>query len=847
LKKIVVAVYDKALEYVDHANAQQSLSRLWRHQHSIAPFSTSSLWQNEESFYHYYKHRLKPLISSDTFFLRSSYIISSGLYNDREIISFYARSASGRAFSFFGAAEGEANSNNHLGAEGSASFNSIRSDFKSLLAWYPNLTSNSKGEVEIPIKFADNLTEWRVAVWAIDEQSRFGHTQTEITVSQDIISRPVLPRYLTTNDRARVSSITHNYTNKEQPTQTSFNPLTNHLTTTDSLSRSVVLNPKNGESIQHWNVIATKSGKTQLQFPSSIEDFTDTPQKDLTILPYGVQRQDSVSFDLNALNSKSFKTDTLALPELVAEEQSKLSIRYSPSVQASLSESIPYLFDFEHGCAEQTVNRFVPAALCHQLLQSTPKKSVKLTNFLLDNITIETPQVIETKDIALKLKSSIFKLRNLQTNEGGWSWFGQLNTNDNITNIVLYGLIRVKESDFEDHCDNKSTKLLNQCIDDGVNYLEASVNKFLKRPLTVERLEDSYSLVLLNLTKAKLLSNKNIDWKDYKQENQLFDFIYEHRSALPLKSLSQLAIVAKLRGNDHASKQLFEDVRSMRTEISIENNLAHAWALKAYLTYQPDHVDCLKIAKQLLNNRTNGSHWSHTIDTSACVDALASYATIQKEKLTDKDIDIILNKKKIATLSGAAVKQLNTPLTIQIGYQNITRDTLSIVFNSKQNLSGFGSATLSYLWQPKKFTPKESPLKVKREYFLVKKNNQKQPLKSGDKVKVGDTLSVKITVINPEKNKYLHIKVPKPAGLVHVDKISGYIGNNFQYYRDPQLTHSNLYTSNTFKKNHSAALYTLKAETVGVFTALPAEITAMYKPEINNHTESFILEIVPNE
>jgi len=99
---LVVAVYDKALEYVDHANAQQSLSRLWRHQHSIAPFSTSSLWQNEESFYHYYKHRLKPLISSNTFFLRSSYIISSGLYNDREIISFYARSASGRAFSFFG-------------------------------------------------------------------------------------------------------------------------------------------------------------------------------------------------------------------------------------------------------------------------------------------------------------------------------------------------------------------------------------------------------------------------------------------------------------------------------------------------------------------------------------------------------------------------------------------------------------------------------------------------------------------------------------------------------------------------------------------------------------------------
>jgi len=102
-------------------------------------------------------------------------------------------------------------------------------------------------------------------------------------------------------------------------------------------------------------------------------------------------------------------------------------------------------------------------------------------------------------------------------------------------------------------------------------------------------------------------------------------------------------------------------------------------------------------------------------------------------------------------------------------------------------------------------------------------------------------------VNNPNKDRYLHIKVPKPAGFVSLQKISHYITDeNAAFYRDPRQNHSNLYADFLPKANHSTS-YKLRAETSGTFTALPAEISAMYDPEICNNTDKFIIQVTPKK
>jgi len=49
-------------------------------------------------------------------------------------------------------------------------------------------------------------------------------------------------------------------------------------------------------------------------------------------------------------------------------DQSKLQIRWSPSIAAAMVDALPYLIDYPYGCTEQTVNRFVPAVITRKVL-----------------------------------------------------------------------------------------------------------------------------------------------------------------------------------------------------------------------------------------------------------------------------------------------------------------------------------------------------------------------------------------------------------------------------------------------------------------------------------------------
>ena len=850
---VIVAIYDKALEYVDHAKAQQSLSTLWDHTHFIRPFSESSLWQNEISHNKNDNHIFSALVNKYSLSTRRGELISQRSFDDSYYDLHGQPDRAGGGATFFSMGYGGSDPFSDSGSDHDSTLvittpeeafkNNIRADFRSLLAWHPNLTTNANGEVAIPIQFADNLTEWRVLVWAIDEKSRYGHNQSEILVSQDLVSRPVLPRYLTERDTARISSIVHNYTDKPQDLTTSFKLIGDQLTTKDKLDITTQLKANNGESLQHWNVLAAQSGITKLQFPASIATFTDTPEKELEILPYGMLQHESTSFDLSSLKTKSYTSQRLNIPKLIDPLHNEINITYSPSIQAALQQSIPYLFNYEHGCAEQTTNRFVSAALCHQLLNRTPASQMKLTSFLADGVSITSPPALKASDITQRLKQSVNKLSSMQ-GYNAFSWFPGGEDNEEITNIVAYGLVRVMESGFIKNCDPQTKRKLIKITSNALNYLGKHIEGLNKGTLTNNDIESYHPFMLLTLTKARLLDEKLTRRSKTEHEEALFDFLFLNRSELSLKSLSQLALVAKYRELNTQWEILLSDVKTLHQEATAPSNEALAWVLKVHLAHDSSSNICLKLGKLILKNRDNGIYWKSTIDTAACIDALAALASSQKDNLSTEDITISLNGNKLATLSGAVMSQNPTSITLTAENSLINGNQQSVSFQSRKNLSGFGTAKISYFWQADKFTPKEKPLKIKRAYFLNQEKGKNKRLKSGDKIKVGDIINVQLTIINPDDAEYLHIKDPKPAGLVTIQKIGKHIGKHSEYYREPRLTYSNLYTDYTYEDGHIAS-YQLRAETVGTFTALPAEISAMYEPEKNNHTDSFVIEVIP--
>src|SRR5262249_58094624 len=49
--------------------------------------------------------------------------------------------------------------------------------------------------------------------------------------------------------------------------------------------------------------------------------------------------------------------------------ETRLEVRYSPTLAGALVDALPYLVDYPYGCTEQTLNRFLPTIITQHILQ----------------------------------------------------------------------------------------------------------------------------------------------------------------------------------------------------------------------------------------------------------------------------------------------------------------------------------------------------------------------------------------------------------------------------------------------------------------------------------------------
>jgi hypothetical protein len=149
----------------------------------------------------------------------------------------------------------------------------------------------------------------------------------------------------------------------------------------------------------------------------------------------------------------------------------QFTLEYTSNPSWIAIQSLPYLMEYEHECAEQTFARFYANALASEIIGSNPKiaslfetwrKNEKLNSKLEENeelksiILAETPWLNDAqnedekkKNLALlfdleKMKTSqettFDKLKQKQKLSGGFAWFDGSNENEYITRHILAGL-----------------------------------------------------------------------------------------------------------------------------------------------------------------------------------------------------------------------------------------------------------------------------------------------------------------------------------------------------------------------------------------------------------------------
>jgi hypothetical protein len=686
----------------------------------------------------------------------------------------------------------------------------VRSDFRSTAFWKPDVITDANGTATVKVQFPEALTTWRATARAATMGSAFGMASSTARTNLPLLVRLQAPRFFVAGDRVTVSAVINN--NTDQPMTVTPELYAEGVSGGEASAPLVV--PPHGDARADWVVVADKAGPAKLRVTARGAQLGDSMEKTFVVYEHGIDK-------LVARSGKMRGDETLVRLELPAQRRATdLVVRVQPSLAAALLDALPYLLEFPYGCTEQTMSRFLPAAV---LAKTTGKKPANLDAVI---------------------NAGLQRLYATQHGSGAWGWFEEGPDDEWMTAYVVWGLSIARDAGVK--------------VDHGVLN---RAGEWLSRRLVSNRgryNELAWMLHALSAWRGKFPAEI---------ERRAFDDVWENRERLTAYGRALFALTAHRYGEVERARVL---VRNLEDGVQLERGddaaetmaTAHwgasgfwwrwyegpiettAFALQALVTIDPQHRLVEPAMNWLVKNR-RGAQWTNTRDTAIAILALNDYIARTDELQGDAAYELTVNGRVIATQSGDGRFSIDPA---------ILRDTTQEI--RIRRTSGTGPL---YFATEARFVSLEEPvtkagneLFVKRDYFrldprptlLKGVRYEPIPLRDGASIASGERIEVVLTIDVKNDYEYLVFEDLKPGGFEAVALQSGgtlhatsaKTGRTawvYQELRDRKVAHF----VDKLPQGVWEIRYTLRAETPGTFHALPLLGWAMYVPDIRGNSD----------
>jgi alpha-2-macroglobulin len=765
----------------------------------------------------------------------------------------------------------------------------VRHDFNATAFWEPTLRTDAKGHGRVAFELPDSLTTWKVNARAINQDTKVGNGSASFDTRRPLLIRLQTPRFLVMGDKAMLSAIVNNQTESPVRAQVTFE--SDQIIWEEGIeAKQTITVPANGELRIDWSgAMALEPGEIKLKAIVRSEDDADAVEMSLNAYEHGLEQ-------LLAWSGKSYEEEIsfpVKFPELRKPESTQLIVQVTPSLAVTMLDALPYLIDFPYGCSEQTMSRFLPAAIVKHTLLGVGLSMDEIKPGAFGGV--DSSQIKNTHRTGFEALSEtdrvttegLKRLIDMQHGDGGWGWWEDGSSDLFMTAYVVWGLSLARDAGVE-----FELSLLNR----GRNYLASNI-------VRAENQLDRQSWMLHALYTAGVdgLSVKLSEAIDTAWVN-----LWERRDSLNAYSRALLALSAHRAGKSNAAMTLVRNLENgiIRTEAAAPSRLqsgtlsgasaatahwgedgiyqrwsdggveATAMALRAILAVDPNNALVEPVVRWLINNR-RGAHWSNTRDTAMSLLALTDYLKVSGELETDLQYELYAGEKLVAAERVTSKNIFKAPSRFVIPSALIQDTTdIRIVRTSGKSPIYYGIEAEYYsLENPIPAAGNE--LFVRRDYFLLKETPtllkgsvlDRVPLLEGNELQSGDRVEVVLTLESRNHYEYLLIEDLKPAGLEAVAiqsgvrvyarelsqrgieqleaggqpavkpdlswRFSGRSQSLHQEWRDRKVA----LFMDKLPEGLWEIRYTMRAEVPGHFSAMPAVGHAMYIPEIRGNSK----------
>jgi uncharacterized protein YfaS (alpha-2-macroglobulin family) len=758
----------------------------------------------------------------------------------------------------------------------------IRTQFADTAFWSAAILTDSSGMAEVEFPMPENLTGWKAVVWTMGHGTRVGQNSVDVVTRKDLILRLQAPRFFVETDEVVLSANIHNYLKSKKIVRATLELEGSCLALLDgpANTQAVSIDP-NGEMRVDWRVKVVKEGEAVIQMQALTDEESDAVRMNFPVHVHGMSKQVPKSGVIRADASEA--SVEFNVPAARRVESSRLELRFSPSLAGAMVDALPYLTAYPYGCTEQTLNRFLPTVITHQILLKMGLDleaiKIKRTSLNAQEIGDERQRaaqwlrydhnpVFDEQTVADMVRAGVKRLAEMQLSDGGWGWFSGYGEKSypHTTAYIVHGLQIAR--------DNR-IKLPAGMLERGIRWLRHYQDKQIDQ---LERWDRNRKDGKRHADNLDAFVHMVLVDGDVPQK-QMRSYLYRDRRhlavyakamfGLSLHKVGETAKLAMILQN--IEQYLVQDDENQTAYLNLPNASnwwfwygseyeAQGYYLKLLSRTSPQSDTASRVVKYLLNNRRHATYWKSTRDTAVVVEAFAEYLMASGEDRPDLTLDIFYDGRKKKSVKINAENLFTFDNKFVLAGEDIGTGSHTLALRKFGRGSIYFNAYLDY-FTLEDFIPAEGlEIKVRRKVFRLKEVEKKirdagsrgqvvdrrvekyerELLKNLSALKSGELVEVELEIESKNDYEYLVFEDLKAAGFEPVEVRSGYTGNEMGAYVEFRDRKVCFFIHRLARGRHSIS-YRLRAELPGKYSALPARAYAMYAPELKANSDEIKL------
>lgn len=762
----------------------------------------------------------------------------------------------------------------------------VRTNFNETAFFYPQLQTDSKGNVNFSFTAPESLTRWNVKMLAHTPDLFSGYAQSQVITQKEMMVQMNLPRFVRRSDLTTVGASVINLSDKVQSANVHFeisDPVSsNILFSADKKIDNIPVSQN--RSIDFKIPALTAGGLVVCRIVATTENFSDGEQKYLPVLPDKILVTETMPLTIRANSSRTYRFDDL-LKAGKSVDNRNLTIEIATNPAWYAIQALPSLAEPENNNAFDLTTAIYANTLAAFIVQSSPsvvsvfsqwkqsgntdgalksqlEKNQELKNMLLD----ETPwvmaagndkeqiqriaQLFDQNKQNYQAEQVLAKLIKLQTTEGGFAWFDGMPASRYVTQEIVLQmgrLARLTKGTTTVLSDDRFATLIKKAL----NYLDLEIagdyarlkksNKNYLSENCITNIQLMYLHLRSEFSSVPVQVSATEAVRYYTQQSE------KYYTSFTLYGKAMMAVVAHRNGKMAIAGNI---LKSLRENALTSDDNGMYWAKNTagyYWNERPVAVQTAMIeafsetgatAAELdelkigLLRQKQTQHWDSPIASANAVYALLLQGN-----------DWLNNKGNIQLQYGSETRN-TSPSDAGTGYIKIAVDGNNVkpemgninIRSTLQTGISWGAAYWQYYQDVDKVNAKGAGLRISKTLYLKPGGAASAIPLTQAKPKTGDRIMTRLVISTDRDLEFVALKDLRAACLEPVEQRSGAVWKENLCYYQTTKDASTQFFFNFLPRGTYVFEYEQWINNAGTFSSGIATVQCQYAPEFAAHS-----------